>query len=147
MAERKVIRPIPRRYKLAGVLAAVAVLYGATLLFSRLVMPAPRTALPPHTPEAIRAAQEERALPENLEGLPDRIALDIPEREYEQAAAFLKTHPKADKAEIEAAIAAGALPTWYPREAAPILDKLPPEMKLPSVAERVGPEPVVMRGV
>ena len=147
MAERKVIRPIPRRYKLVGVLAAIAVLYGATLLFSRLVMPAPRTALPPHTPEAIRAAQEERALPENLEGLPDRIALDIPEREYQQAAAFLKAHPKADKAEIEAAIAAGALPTWYPREAAPILDKLPPEMKLPSVAERVGPEPVVMRGV
>ena len=51
MAERKVIRPIPRRYKLAGVLAAIAVLYGATLLFSRLVMPAPRTALPPHTPD------------------------------------------------------------------------------------------------
>ena len=64
MAERKVIRPIPRRYKLAGVLAAIAVLYGATLLFSRLVMPAPRTALPPHA--ALSASFPKKRLPHLL---------------------------------------------------------------------------------
>ncbi|MBQ4106611.1 MAG: ABC transporter permease subunit [Lentisphaeria bacterium] len=147
MAERKVIRPMPVWFKLAGFFAAVAVLYGATLLFSRIVMPAPRTSLPPRSEAAVRAAVAERDLPVSREGLPDRIALDIPEREYQQAAAFMKAHPRADKAAVEAAIAAGELPVWYPREEAPILKQLPEEVKLPPVAERVGPEPVVLRGV
>ncbi len=43
--------------------------------------------------------------------------------------------------------AAGGLPSWRPRGQAPILEELVREGLLPPVAERTGPEPVVMEGV
>jgi hypothetical protein len=36
---------------------------------------------------------------------------------------------------------------WYPKGESPVLGKLVEKGKLPPVAERVGPEPVVMEGV
>ncbi len=49
--------------------------------------------------------------------------------------------------QVEVDYAKGPVAEWYPRGESPILEELVREGKLPPVAERVGPEPVVMRGV
>ena len=41
----------------------------------------------------------------------------------------------------------GEKASWYPKNESPILAQLVKEGKLPPVAERVGPEPVVIEGV
>jgi len=42
--------------------------------------------------------------------------------------------------------ATGAAPSWFPRRQAPILQQLVEEGELPPLAERVGPEPLVLEG-
>lgn len=41
---------------------------------------------------------------------------------------------------------AGPVASWYPKKEAPVLSKLVQEGKLPPVAERTGPEPLVLKG-
>lgn len=65
------------------------------------------------------------------------LHLDVPESAYAAARAFAAA-PEGTDAQA---------PGWYPRGEAPMLRDLVAEGKLPPVAERVGPEPVVMRGV
>ncbi len=79
---------------------------------------------PPAPPAAeVRAVMEARRRADSLEGLPRvRIAQAV------------------DYAE-------GTGAAWWPRHEAPILADLVRAGKLPAVAERVGPEPVVMEGV
>ena len=143
MREKKIIRPVPKWKLLLGVAAALAVLYGVTLFFSFLVTPdtSPES-LERHDPAEIAAAERARRLPENLDGVERRVAQEIPESERRSAAEFHRISPDATAAGIEQQIRTGKLPAWYPRGQSPVLD----EVDLPSVAERTGPEPVVMRG-
>ncbi len=142
MSRAKAIRPVPKWKMAAGILAALGGLYLAMLLFSWAVRPdtAPREL--PWSAEEMAKAAESRNMPKSLEGLQTRTTLDIPEDEYGKAAAFYAKNPAAARAAVESAIAAGELPGWYPRGESPILNGL----GLPDVAQRVGPEPVVMRG-
>lgn len=57
--------------------------------------------------------------------------------------------PKAEPLVLHMAVdySRGDAAPWYPKGESPILAELVAEGKLPPVAERVGPEPVVMRGV
>ena len=48
---------------------------------------------------------------------------------------------------VEVDYSDGVLSKWYPKGESPILSELVDEGKLPPVKERVGPEPVVFRGV
>lgn len=141
MREKKIIRPVPKWKLLLGVAAALAVLYAATLLFSFLVTPDTTPGREQHDPEEIRIAETRRRLPENLDGVERRVALEIPEAERRSAAAFHRLSPDAAPEEIERKIRSGELPGWYPRRQSPVLDGA----ELPPVAVRTGPEPVVMR--
>ena len=104
-----------------GVLAAGLGLVVFLALVSRLAAP-DGTQRPPQVPEdEVRAANEAR-----------EIRIDPAEP--------LCLHVEVDHGEGPAA-------PWYPKGEAPILAALVQQGKLPPVAERVGPEPCVMRGV
>ncbi|MBS1371337.1 MAG: ABC transporter permease subunit [Lentisphaeria bacterium] len=142
MREKKLIRPVPKWKLLLGVAAALAVLYGATLLFSFLVTPDTAPGRERSSAEEIARAEQTRRLPENLDGVRRRVAQPVPGGEYRQSAEFFRRFPGAPAQEIEHWIRGGRLPEWYPRGQSPVLDRA----GLPPVAERTGPEPVVMRG-
>ncbi len=141
MSEKKIIKPVPLWKILAGLIGAFTVLFAATLLFARLVTPDTR-------PRPLRWSKEEIAAAERVRHIPDkpeahhRVALDIPEAEYARARKWAEKNPEASLEAVERAVAAGELPRWYPRGQSPLMDRV----DYPPVAERVGPEPVVMRG-
>jgi len=102
----------------AAFLGLTALLYAFGALFRIGVAPPPR---PPAAEVAAVLAARKRA--DSLEGQPRlRIAQAVDYGEGPGAA-------------------------WWPKHEAPILAELVREGKLPPVAERVGPEPVVMAGV
>jgi len=94
-----------------------AILYLFGLGFRPDVMTAP---LPPD-PDLLAEVQEARKLTLNRSN-PPRLQRDV---DYSQ----------------------GAAAPWWPKGEAPVLAELVAEAKLPKVAERVGPEPVVLAGV
>lgn len=142
MSRKKIIRPVAKWKVLLGLLGALAALYGATLLFAYLVMPDTRPGRERRTAAEAEAAAAARQLPESLDGVRYSVVRSVPEADYRRAAEFRKRFPGAAPGEVERLIRAGRLPAWYPRKQSPVLDRV----DLPPVAERTGPEPVVMRG-
>jgi ABC-type dipeptide/oligopeptide/nickel transport system permease component/ABC-type transport system substrate-binding protein len=103
----------------AAALGLTALLY----LFGALLRP--NVTVPPPAPSAaeVMAVREARRRADSLEGQPRvRIAQAVDYGEGPRAA-------------------------WWPKHEAPILAALVQAEKLPPVADRVGPEPVVMQGV
>ena len=102
-----------------ALVAVAAMLYG----LGALLRPDVTTPPPPPAAADAAAAQEARRHAESLAGQPRvRVTQEV------------------DYAE-------GARAEWWPKHEAPILGELVREGKLPPLAERVGPEPVVMLGV
>ncbi|HEY0943982.1 MAG TPA: ABC transporter substrate-binding protein [Opitutaceae bacterium] len=60
-------------------------------------------------------------------------------------AALARENPPRVQRDVD--YAKGARAAWWPREEAPVLAKLVEEGRLPPVAERVGPEPIVLAGL
>lgn len=102
---------------LAAGVGVLATIYG----FSLLLRPDVITPLPPPDPVRLAEVTEARKL-ELHRDAPPRIQREVDYREGE----------------------AGA---WWPKDEAPVLAELVREGKLPPVAERVGPEPLVLAGV
>ncbi len=108
---------------LVGLTAAAAGLTAVLFAFGALLRPGVKT--PPPSPPAaeVAAALDARRRAETLAGQPR-----------------LLVNQAVDYAE-------GSRAGWWPRGEAPILAELVREGRLPPVAARVGPEPVVLQGV
>ncbi len=105
----------------AGLVGAGLLLFLILLGFSWLFKP--DTLTQPSPPDPVRQAEVEEARQRRLsKNDQPRIQVDV------------------DYSEGKAA-------TWWPRGESPILSELAEEGSIPPVNERVGPEPVVMRGV
>ena len=72
------------------------------------------------------------------------VTQDVAYRDFSEHYPEGKGYIPQDKA--DALVKAGKLPAWYPRHESPILAELVRDGHLPAVAERVGPEPVVLKG-
>lgn len=101
----------------AAALAFTALMYAAAWL----LRPDVRTPPPPPDPAEVARVEDLRALRLNKQN-PPRIQVDVDYSEGSEAA-------------------------WWPRGESPILADLVREGALPPVAERVGPEPIVLEGV
>jgi len=106
---------------LAGVVAALAGLCVLVVLMGALVKPDMSAEPPSYDPQEVRAARQARQI-EIDPNKPVRLQVDV---DY----------------------SLGKAAAWYPKGEAPMLAEMVAEGKLPPVAERVGPEPVVIRGV
>jgi len=128
-------------------LAGAVILLLVLGLFAWLVCP--DTDQPPkaYTPAELAEAEELR----NTTLDPNRpviVHVDVSDAERKRAAALVpagKTHIPKDLA--VKLVAEGKLPGWYPRGESPLLAELVGEGALPPVAERVGREPIVLKGV
>jgi len=74
----------------------------------------------------------------------DHSSGEIEEAELLRATDFDFANPPVINQEVD--YTEGRSASWYPKGEAPILAELVEEGRLPPVAQRVGPEPVVMRG-
>lgn len=142
--QKKIVRPTPKWKFAAGILLAFVTLMAATLLFSLLCSPSLSEKGKDHTPEEIAETQKICYRPESLKNIRYAVAQKVPAAEEKQAAEFFAENPDASREMVEKAIQDGKLPRWYPRNEAPVLQDLVKEGALPPVAQRVGPEPVVM---
>ncbi|MDT8391428.1 MAG: ABC transporter substrate-binding protein [Lentisphaeria bacterium] len=109
---------------LLTILAKLAIAFGGVMVFcvlaAWLVSPDLDAELPNLSADALARLGEQRRLEAGSDSPPTlHVAVDYAE---------------------------GATASWYPKGEAPLLAELVAEGKLPPVAERVGPEPVVMRG-
>lgn len=135
MSRQKIYTPTPFYVYLIGLLlggAFIALCFG---LFAKLVRT--EEGLPPI--ELTEAELAELAASRDINNFPEPYSLhaEIPESEFAAARAIL-----------DGTAPAGLTPpAWFPKNESPILRELVEEGKLPPVAERVGPEPVVMEGV
>ena len=128
---------------LAGGLIVLAVL----AIFAWLVQPDTDRPPPSYTPAELAEARALRdiALDANR---PVIVHVDVPQSQRDTAAALRpagEDHIPADLA--ERLVREGKLASWYPRRESPLLAELVREGSLPPVARRVGPEPIVLRGV
>ena len=140
----KTVKPMPRWKIPAGVLLAFCALIGASLIFARLCSPELSEKPHIHTPEEIANTQKICHQPESLKSIRYSVVRGVPAREEKQAAEFFRKYPDASPETVADAVKKGKLPAWYPRGEAPVLQDLVREGVLPPVAQRVGPEPVVM---
>ncbi|MEZ5276627.1 MAG: ABC transporter substrate-binding protein [Opitutaceae bacterium] len=104
-----------------GLSAATGLLWALILLWAWIFRPPLMLDLPAFEPEAVAEAEELRAVAIDLEN-PPVVWQDVDYSRGESA-------------------------DWFPKGEAPILADLVSEGRLPPVAERVGPEPVVLKGV
>lgn len=141
----KTYKTVALRQYVFGIAAALLFIYLMVLLFAWMIRPDTANESKHYSPEAITEVNEARNMPEKIDKNP-RVSLEIPATEYAESEKFFKKTPDASLKQVEKAITDGKLPKWYPRQQAPVLDPLVKAGKLPPVAERVGPEPVVMRG-
>ena len=142
--QKKIVRPVPKWKLFLGLIAALVLLYAATLIFSALCTPKLQDHGKQYTKEQIARTQAICRRPETLDGIRFAIAQKVSPTDEAKAAKFFDQHPDASPAEVEKAVKDGEIPAWYPRGEAPILQDLVKEGVLPPVAQRVGPEPVVM---
>jgi ABC-type dipeptide/oligopeptide/nickel transport system permease component/ABC-type transport system substrate-binding protein len=145
MSTKKIIKPISKWKFVLGLLISLFVVYLAMILYSEAVKPNTESFNNPYTQKEIIKVVESRTIPEKIEERP-QVTQIIPEKEYKESEYFYKKNPKAAAEEIIKAQKKGNLPTWYPKGEAPVLSKLVEEGKLPSVVDRVGTEPVVLKG-
>jgi len=92
---------------------------------------------------------------------PTKVHVDVPQSQIDQAKAYYPEGKDYIPAELAARLVEqGKLPAWYPRGESPLLaelvdpnagsenvEELVKAGKLPPVAVRVGPEPIVLKGV
>lgn len=130
-----------------GTLAALLLVWGIFWIFGTLVrsdVEQEKAALPPDEVAAAEASRDVSFSPDDQYSL----HVDVPDEEFARAREFLADSGADHASKITAdTIARGQLPSWFPRSESPILHELVEEGELPPVAERVGPEPAVMRGV
>jgi ABC-type dipeptide/oligopeptide/nickel transport system permease component/ABC-type transport system substrate-binding protein len=135
MSLKKNYRPTPFYVYLIGLLLGGAFIISLYSIFAGLV----------RKDDPLESTTTEQELAEiiasrNVDVTPDdfyRITQLIPESEREAARAYA-ANPEDPTLEP---------PAWYPKNEAPVLKMLVEAGKLPPVAERVGPEPVVIQGV
>ncbi len=144
---KKLFYPTPKWKYLVGTGSALLCLYLVGWTFAGLIRPDTAPRPPLHSPEEVAATLADRQMPDKLDpaALP-RVSLEIAPEARKQSAEFFARQPAAERTQIEVEISAGRLPKWYPRGESPLLAELRKTDNLPPVAERVGPEPVVMRG-
>ena len=143
--QKKVVRPTPKWKFAAGIILAFVFLTAAVLLFSRLCSPALSASGKEYTAEELAVTARICHRPADLKEIRYAVTQSISEKEEKQAAKFFEKHPEATGETVENAVQKGNLPAWYPRNEAPVLQELVKQGALPPVAQRVGPEPVVMQ--
>jgi ABC-type dipeptide/oligopeptide/nickel transport system permease component/ABC-type transport system substrate-binding protein len=130
-----------------GMVLALLFVWGVFWAFGCLVRPdTDREQAPPDAAEVAEAmaARDVSFTPDDQYSL----HVEVPAADYARAHLFLKRPAEERSPDRTAqAVDEGRLPAWFPRAESPILHDLVEQGKLPPVAERVGPEPVVMDGV
>ena len=132
---------------LLGLLAGGLIILGVLSAFAWFVRPDTESPSTPYTDEEIARAKADR----NVSFDPDNpivVHVDVPQSDHDKVAAVWgdgQKPPSSDR--VKDLVARGALPKWFPRGEPPVLAKLVAEGAMPPVAERVGPEPVVLKGV
>lgn len=115
------LRHLKQAFKHAAMfLVAGAVLVGVLLAFAAAIRPARQTDVPKYLTAELEAATKAR------------------DTSFDPAKPVV-LHVEADYSDQSA--------PWRPKGEAPVLHQLVQEGKLPPLADRVGPEPIVMRGV
>jgi len=135
--------------------AYVLGLLGGGVLLALLLMvfaafTRPDTSLQPKAYSSEELATAEKARDVSFDpDTPQILHVDVPDEAYAQVQSHLAalSAGKASAEKTVSMIAAGDLPAWFPHNEAPVLAELVAEGHLPPVHERVGPEPIVMRGV
>ena len=132
---------------LGGLLAGGLVILGVLSAYAWFVRPDIASPATPYTDEEIARAKADRNVSFDPAD-PIVVHVDVPQADLDKVAAVWPPGtrpPPPDK--VKALVARGALPKWFPRGESPVLARLVAEGVIPPVAERVGPEPVVLRGV
>jgi ABC-type transport system substrate-binding protein len=146
MSQKKIFQPTPIWKTVLCLFLAIISVYIFMFLYSLTVGSSLKQPVQKYTEKEIKEVVHDRKIPYKIDIKP-RIAQNIPESQYKESEAFYKKYPKASKDKIEEFIKKGKLPVWYPINEAPVLKKLELSGKFPSVVDRVGPEPVVIKGV
>ena len=132
-----------------GFVGAFMLLVCVLWLFAAFARPDTSVAPKEYSAAELSAAEAARDVTFDPNNTPV-LHVDVPDSAYAQARSYLDRVEKGEAGsaeDVDAKIAAGELPGWFPRHEAPVLEDLVAEGKLPPVCERVGPEPIVMRGV
>ena len=146
--------PRGRTRRLVGILlggarplVGAAVVLGVLAAFAWVVRPdisRPPTAYTPEELAEAEALRDVRLDPNH----PVIVHVEVPQADRDRARAFYPEGKDSVPADLaEELVAQGKLPGWYPRGESPLLAELVREGALPPVAERVGPEPAVLKGV
>ena len=143
--QKKIIRPTPKWKFAAGIILAFVFLMAAVLLFSRLCSPALSVSGKEYTAKELAVTAGICHRPADLKEIRYAVTQKVSDKEEKQAAEFFAKYPDAAKETVENAVQKGTLPAWYPRNEAPVLQKLVKQGALPPLAQRIGPEPVVMQ--
>ena len=132
---------------LGGLLIGGLVILGVLSAFAWFVRPDTESPSVSYTDKEIARAKADR----NVSFDPDNpivVHVDVPQGDLDKVAAVWGDGQKPPPPEkVKDLVATGALPKWFPRGESPVLEKLVDEGSLPPVAERVGPQPVVLRSV
>ena len=142
---KKIIKRIPKWKVFLGLILALFGIFLSMIAFSEAVKPNMENFTTPYTDEEIDAVVTSRTIPKKINELP-QVTQNISKKEYEETKEFYKDNPHATVKKINEAEKKGELPSWYPKGEAPVLAQLVKQGKLPSVIERVGTEPVVLKG-
>ena len=128
-------------------LAGGAIVFAVLATFAWLVRPDIDRPPPIYTARELADANELRrvAIDPNR---PVIVHVDVPQADRDKVAACIPAGAGYVPADLaERLVAEGKLPSWYPRRESPLVAELVKEGALPPVAERVGGEPLVLKGV
>ena len=131
---KKMYRPWSRWRLAAGVISALLLMYGMLLIFSALIRPNVDQDQVQYTAQQIQEVQRDRQMPSGRPQ-PIRVSVEVPQQQQQEALRYFNEQRDSSQ-----------LPAWYPKAQSPLLDPLVKDGVLEPVDQRVGPEPLVMRG-
>lgn len=141
-SRKAVYRPTPFWKVLLGTFLGFVVIFLGFSVFATLTRGDTSTPLVAYSPEELNRIGKSRDV--SFDPLnPPVLHVDTDPNDH---SALLQAYQK-PKVDLHLEVEKGQLPKWTPRGESPILRELVEEGALPPVHERVGPEPIVMRGV
>jgi ABC-type dipeptide/oligopeptide/nickel transport system permease component/ABC-type transport system substrate-binding protein len=124
---------------------ALIIIYALGYIYSAFIMPDTVPKKLPYTKKEIAEAVKNYTPLSKITSNPT-YWVKITNSEYAKTDNFFKNNPDVSIKTIKKDIKENKLPKWYPNGQSPLLTKLEKEGKLQNVAQRVGPDPLVLKG-